>query len=81
MKVIRQQFDRLKRKIKKQANLLLDRRRNVEKRAFIDHFAEKIAPSVPEVSREDINIIVTGFISELRSLTLEVREAVVSDGR
>lgn len=83
--MFRKQVGRVKRKLMTQTHflteqltLVTDRRRNRSKRKFIDYFAEKIRDSVPNVSREDINIITTGFLAELRSLDKPIMDDIIN---
>ena len=49
------------------------------KRRFLDCFAEKVSLVVPEVSQEDIRIIATAMLAELRSVESAVRESIIEE--
>lgn len=75
--MIRAQLRKLSNKVSSQAKKLVGEHKNVEKRAFIDAYYDKIQDSVPGVSREDVIIIVTGFIGELRLLDKDNRGRII----
>lgn len=77
----------IKKKIEKVVNVVtrkslgilgIERRSHRAKRQYIDAYITVIQPSV-NVSREDIAIIVTGFISEMRKLPSEIIIDIIKD--
>lgn len=78
--MIKRQVDAVVEKVKRQAVYIWKgKRRN--KGQFIESFADKIESSVPEVSREDINIITSGFLAELRSIDRAIVMDLIHDGK
>lgn len=67
--------------VKRQAFYIWKGKKRNTKGQFIEAFADKIQGSVPEISRETINIITTGFLSELRSLDKQIVFDLLEDGR
>lgn len=62
-----------------QVDKLLGREKKSEKRQFVEAYITTICYAVPEVSREDVGIIVTGFISELRRLDSYTVSRILGD--
>lgn len=78
--MIQRQIDLVWEKLTKQSQLLFKKcYRGHYKRRFIDSFADKVGPVVPNVSREDIYLIITGFVAELRSLPSDIRETIIAE--
>jgi len=80
--MLRRQIDRVWTRVTLQARIIfLKPYRGKLKRQFLDQFSDKIQDIVPEVSREDIIIIATGLLAELRSVkNLQIRDRIVTDG-
>ena len=75
---IKRQLGRVRERIVSQAKKLIGGKKR-EKRVFIEAFYDKISPSTPRVSREDVVIIITGFLVELRGMDRETRESIITD--
>lgn len=79
--MLKNQFQKVGRHIVSQGQKLLgvERRKFRKKRQFIEGYIDKIQPSVPLISREDIAIIATGLLSELRGMDLETAYSVIQE--
>jgi len=78
--MIHGQIDVVWAKITRQFHLVFKKNyRGNYKRQFLDCFADKVAPVVPNVSEEDIKIIATALMAELRSIRSDIRETIIAE--
>lgn len=76
--MIKKQFEKVGKKIAEQSHKLLGTKKG-SKKIMIEAYITKIGYAFPEIQREDIAIIVTGFIAELRTMDDDTRRTFLRD--
>jgi len=75
--MIKKQLEAVSGKIAKQARRILGRSKGYTKKHIIEAYITTVCYAYPDIPREDIAIIVTGFLGELRSLTPDIRAEII----
>jgi len=75
--MIKKQLEAVSGKIAKQARRILGRSKGYTKKEIIETYIDAVCLAYPNIKREDIAIIVTGFLGELRSLTPDIRAEII----